>query len=73
MKKPSSGGVTRRDLAVAIATAGAVTSAVAQQPAAAPSNEDLLTTAREQVRATGEKLRKFKVPVATEPSFTFRP
>jgi hypothetical protein len=73
MKKPSSGGVSRRDLGIAIAAAGAVTSATAQQPTAAPSNEDVLTTAREQVRATGEKLRKFKVPLATEPSFTFRP
>ena len=66
MKEPSS-GVTRRDVGLAFVAASAV--ALAQQPAA----EDLLTSAREQVKRTSETLRDFKIPTATEPSFAFRP
>lgn len=66
----STPAVTRRELALALAT-GSAAVAIAQQPAAPP--EDLLGSAREQVKSIGESLRNFQVPTATEPSFTFHP
>jgi hypothetical protein len=66
MKEPSK-GVTRRDVALVFVATSAV--GLAQQ---APA-EDLVASAREQVRSNSETLRKFKVPTATEPSFAFRP
>ena len=65
--KRETNAITRRDIGLAFVAASAV--AVAQQPPA----EDLLASAREQVRQNGETLRNFKVPIATEPSFAFRP
>jgi hypothetical protein len=61
------GGLTRRDVGLALVAASSV--AVAQQPSA----DDLLASARDQVKENSETLRKFKVPTATEPSFVFRP
>ena len=66
----STSGVSRRELALAFAVASA--SVAAAQQSAAPA-EDLLGSAREQVKNNGETLRNFKVPTATEPSFTFHP
>jgi hypothetical protein len=62
--------VTRRRAALALLTPAA---AVSQQSATSPKPADELGAAREQVRRDAELLRKFKVPVATEPSFAFRP
>jgi hypothetical protein len=67
MKAISKAGVTRRSLGLAIVAMPAA--AMAQQPPA----EDLLASAREQVKGLSEELRNFKVPIATEPSFAFRP
>lgn len=61
-------GVSRREIAAALALA---VPAMAQQPPA--SAEDLDAAAREQFARSGDLLRKFKVPTATEPSFAFRP
>jgi hypothetical protein len=44
--------------------------AMAQQTA---DSEDLLASARAQIKRNGEALRSFKVPTAAEPSFAFRP
>jgi hypothetical protein len=65
--KDKPGGLTRRDVGLALVAASSV--AVAQQPSA----DDLLASARDQVKENSETLRKFKVPTATEPSFVFRP
>jgi hypothetical protein len=64
----SKNSLTRRELAVVFAAA---TPAFAQQTAAAP--EALETAAREQMKRAQEQLRQFKVPIATEPGFVFRP
>lgn len=61
--------LTRRDLGLALAVGSAAATAVAQQPPA----EDLLASAREQVKRNGDAMRSVKIPTATEPSFTFRP
>jgi hypothetical protein len=61
--------MTRRELAIALTAAAP---AMAQQPAARLP-EDVDTAAGEQVARTRETLRKFRVPIATEPSFVFRP
>jgi hypothetical protein len=66
--------MTRRDLGLALAAAAP---APAQQPVRTTPPQapaaDADTAAREQVTRTRETLRKFKVPIATEPSFTFQP
>ena len=67
MTAPYPQGITRRMLA-ATALAPA---AVAMQPPPAPADE--LAAVRQQSQRTTETLRKFKVPMATEPSFAFRP
>ena len=69
MKASSKVGVSRRNLGLAIAAMPAAL-VMAQQ---APATEDLLAAAREQMKSMGEELRTFKVPIATEPSFAFRP
>ena len=66
--------MTRRDLGISFAAAAAL----AQRPvdplqAAQAPAPDLDSAAREQVQRTGETLRKFKIPIATEPSVTFHP
>ena len=66
MKRTSA--MTRRDVGLAFMAASGVV-AVAQQP---PS-EDLLAAARARVKTNSETLRSFKLPIATEPSFVFRP
>ena len=63
----TSKGVTRRKLGLTFMAMPAA--ALAQQPPA----EDVLAVARDQVKSTSEELRKYKVPIATEPSFAFRP
>jgi hypothetical protein len=60
-------GTTRRDIARALIAIPAA--AMAQQPAP----DDLLASAREQMKHASQELRNFKVPIATEPSFAFRP
>lgn len=63
--------IRRRDLAIAIA---AVVPASAQvTPTGKPSNDDLIASAREEWKASADKLKKVKIPVGTEPSFIFRP
>jgi hypothetical protein len=47
---------------------------LAQAPGAAkPTKDEDLNTAREGVRNNREQLAKFKVPLATEPAFQFKP
>jgi hypothetical protein len=65
---PTSGRLTRRQLAGAILA----TAAVAQTPPSAPSNpETELKAAREQNAHTAEVLAKVEVPIAVEPAFHF--
>jgi hypothetical protein len=66
MSRPK-GGVTRRDLGLTLAAA----IPLAAQQTAPPA--DLIADAREQWKKNAEQLRKVKVPIATEPSFIFRP
>jgi hypothetical protein len=61
-------GVTRRGLAIALASA--IPAAAAQQGAAA---KDLDATARDDVNQARQRLRSIRVPIATEPSCIFRP
>ncbi|HYZ87597.1 MAG TPA: hypothetical protein VE621_24490 [Bryobacteraceae bacterium] len=43
-------------------------------PATAPTaGTDFLTAARQQVERNSESLSKFSIPMATEPTFVFRP
>jgi hypothetical protein len=57
--------MTRRELGIVLAAAMPIP---AQEPA-----DDVEKAAREQVARAREALRKIRVPVATEPSFVFRP
>jgi hypothetical protein len=62
--------LSRRKLAGAMLGSAA---AFAQQPAPIPRNADEeLAAAREQLRRSSEALQKYKVPMATEPAFTFK-
>ena len=61
-------GLSRREIAAAL-VAGAPL--LAQQPSV--TSEDVDVEAREGVKRTREQLRKVKIPIATEPSFAFRP
>jgi hypothetical protein len=63
-------GVSRRELAAAVGLA--IPAAAAAQQSAAPAT-DLDAAARDQIKRNTDQLRKFKVPIATEPSFSFRP
>ena len=67
MKRKST-GVTRRQLAAAIAAAPALAQA---PPPAQP--DDYLAAAREQWKQTSATLRKFEVHQLLEPGFIFRP
>ena len=60
--------VTRRKLATLLAVAAP---AAAQTPAA-PAPADELAAARERTRRALEQAAKIKIPMATEPSFTFK-
>ncbi|MEJ7607163.1 MAG: hypothetical protein WKF37_13080 [Bryobacteraceae bacterium] len=66
MSKPVE--VTRRDLESALLLAAP---ALAQAPAADPAND--LETARTQIRSNTGQFRTYAVPMATEPSFAFKP
>jgi hypothetical protein len=61
-------GLSRREMAAALVTAAPL---VAQQTAA--PTEDADVQAREGIKRTRDQLRKIKIPIATEPSFIFRP
>ena len=63
-------GVSRRELAAAVGFA--IPAAAAAEQSAAPAT-DLVAAARDQIKRNTDQLRKFKVPIATEPSFSFRP
>ncbi|HYI96257.1 MAG TPA: hypothetical protein VEX68_22130 [Bryobacteraceae bacterium] len=66
--------MTRRDLGITFAAAAALAHRPANPLSAAQAPaSDLDAAAREQVQRTRETLRKFKVPIAIEPSVTFRP
>jgi hypothetical protein len=60
-------GVTRRDLGLAFAAS----IPLAAQQTTVP--EDLMANAREQWKQSGDRLRKVKIPIGTEPGFIFRP
>jgi hypothetical protein len=59
--------VTRRQLAGAVLTPASL---LAQ---ATPAPADELTAAKQQTQRNADQLRKFKVPMATEPSIVFKP
>lgn len=59
--------VTRRRLATLLAAAPA-----AAQTPAAPAPADELSAARERTKRALEQAAKIKIPMATEPSFTFK-
>ncbi len=59
---------TRRKFAVLFATPVLMS---AQAPAAA--SEDLAALARNQIKANSDRLTKFKIDMAVEPAFAFKP
>jgi hypothetical protein len=63
--------VTRRHVA---ATLLGSTSILAQAPPAQskPSPQDLLATAREQIRKNAKRLTGHEIPMATQPAFVFK-
>jgi hypothetical protein len=66
--------LTRRQLPGALASVGALASAVARAQAPAPpaSPEAELQSARDQVKAIGLALTQHEVPMSTEPAFAFQ-
>jgi len=67
------GKVTRRELAVLLASAAAVSNS-AQTSAPAPrSPEQELDAAREQSKRMAAQLASVKLPMETEPDFIFKP
>ena len=58
--------IRRRDLAWMLVASSAVE---AQAPAA---GDDLTAAARARVKANAEELRKFVIPMTTEPAFAFK-
>jgi len=60
---------TRRKLACAIVASGAA-SALAQTAAPPPLSD--LEAARQRVKANGDLLAKYQVPMSTEPAFQFK-
>jgi hypothetical protein len=72
MKRPISTAVTRRDLAAVLAALPLV-AAPAANPQTQTAPQDELAAARQRTQQTIDQLRRFKVPIATEPSFAFRP
>lgn len=60
-------GISRRDLALAAAAAVPL---LAQEAA---KTEDDLAASRENMRRNSDAIRKFALPLTTEPSFIFRP
>ena len=68
--------ITRRRLAGALAaTAGAVSAQNRPQPAqeGRPKTDPELAAALARVRRRGRSLRRFEIPIETEPAFTFQP
>ncbi len=61
--------LSRRQLAASLVAAAP---ALAQNPAPAPP-PDLAAKARDILQRNGERLSQFDVPIATEPSFIFKP
>lgn len=59
---------TRRDLVLALAAA----SPVSAQAPAEPAKEDLLESARTQIRGNSKQLAAFKIDIAAEPAFQFK-
>jgi hypothetical protein len=62
--------LTRRELAAGLLSA---TPLLAQAPPAPVPAADDATVARDQLKNNIELIRKFDLPVATEPSFIFKP
>jgi hypothetical protein len=62
--------LTRRQLAASLLAA---TPLLAQAPAPQPQSPDDATAARDKMKGNIEQIRKFDLPVATEPSFIFQP
>jgi hypothetical protein len=67
MKLPVSPRISRRQLAAAVLAPAPMLGQ------ATPATADELAAARQRVQSNADRLRKFKIPIATEPSFTFRP
>jgi hypothetical protein len=59
--------VTRREFA------GVVLAPASLLAQATPAAGDELTAAKQQTQRNADQLRKFKVPMATEPSIVFKP
>ena len=58
---------------VGVAAAGAAVRAAAQAPAAAPDTPgEMERAALDSVRKTSARIRKIKLPIDTEPAFSFR-
>jgi hypothetical protein len=66
--------MTRREVAVALTSGVALTSAVASAQTSAPpkSPEGELQSARDQVRSIAMILMQQQVPMSTEPAFGFQ-
>lgn len=62
--------ITRRQLAAAAAGSAVVALAAAQTPA--PPARDFDAESRESHRANSDVLKKFDLPMATEPAFAFK-
>ncbi len=62
--------ITRRELAGAIAGAAA---GRAEPPAQQDNREELRKAAAARVRESSEAIAKTKVPIETDPAFSFRP
>jgi hypothetical protein len=61
--------ITRRELAAALAAGPAALDASPQSEASAG---DLLTAAKERIKADSEALAKESLPMTTEPAFQFK-
>jgi hypothetical protein len=68
MKAQNTTLMSRRKLAAVLLSPAPLSG---QAPAAPAADE--LQAARQRTQRTAETLRKFKVPIATEPSFAFKP
>jgi hypothetical protein len=64
-------GITRRNLAAALASAASITAVRAQAPSTSQP-EDLNAAAQEQIRKYREALAKVDLPMSTEPAFLFK-
>ena len=62
--------LTRRELGAAAVSTVAAAAATAQTPA--PADQNIAQTVRDTNRRNAEALRKFEVPIATEPAFQFK-